>query len=765
MENFKLTKITIKNDISQLQTSDENLIQFLFTSLQFKERNYFHSRLYKQRVWDGNVNFFNIKNGKFLTGLLPEVLSVINYKKIECEIVDLRNNLDFKIPKINQDFLNEWLPTNTSPVILEDYQVELVNQGIKHKRGVIQAPTSAGKAQPINSLVSTPRGFVKLKNLKLNDEISNPNNEKSFVTGIFPQGLKHVVKLTFNNNDTVECCEDHLWKVNVNDEVQITSAKKLFEKISNKEKITIDNTKPVVVNKYYASPNSEIKNKYRSYWYGYTTAISDGILKNIKLLNIFIYSSIPERINILKGMFDAKAKISKEKNCIFFKTVSKKLTIQIREIVHSLGGIVFTKKIIRHNKESFLSKIHIPKEIIPFHIKEKVNSYNELNIKEEKRKIKRIEYIGKKECICISVSHENKLYLTNNYIQTHNTYIMLALIKCLPPNTPTLIIQNKKTLALQNYNELVKWNVPNVGKLFYPFNDNENIIVATIQSCEKIYDKLPNIKCVLVDEIHEMMASTAKQVYKRLINCPVRLAFSATPFKYGETDNVQKYYTKGFFGTVFKIKSSETGVLTTKDLQKRGRLSKSKCHFIKITEPKIEYELYADAVQMGIVENEYLNRIIQELACVQLKGRTLILVERIQHGDMLASLIPNSLWVRGEDNAETRSEVIKQLNEADHNVVAIATTGIFNTGISTFIHNLINASGGKADHQVIQKIGRGLRTAKDKKELNYFDFFFDNNDYLYKHSKKRISVIEKLGHQIFQYECYEDFKRKFLPTV
>ena len=120
------------------------------------------------------------------------------------------------------------------------------------------------------------------------------------------------------------------------------------------------------------------------------------------------------------------------------------------------------------------------------------------------------------------------------------------------------------------------------------------------------------------------------------------------------------------------------------------------------------------------------------------------------------------MWVKGEDNAETRKEVIKQLNEAKEDVVAIATTGIFNTGISTFIHNLINAAGGKADHLVIQKIGRGLRVSKDKKELNYFDFYFQNNDYLEKHSKKRVDVISKLGHTMFFYESYAEFNQKSL---
>jgi hypothetical protein len=63
-------------------------------------------------------------------------------------------------------------------------------------------------------------------------------------------------------------------------------------------------------------------------------------------------------------------------------------------------------------------------------------------------------------------------------------------------------------------------------------------------------------------------------------------------------------------------------------------------------------------------------------------------------------------------------------------------------------HNVINAAGGQADHHIIQRVGRGLRTASDKEILNYYDFVFENNDYLLQHSKKRIKILQKEGHEI-----------------
>jgi superfamily II DNA or RNA helicase len=223
---------------------------------------------------------------------------------------------------------------------------------------------------------------------------------------------------------------------------------------------------------------------------------------------------------------------------------------------------------------------------------------------------------------------------------------------------------------------------------------------------------------------------------------------SATPFKYGETDKVQKYMVKGFFGPELLIEAAKEdgGRLTTKGLQKRGRLSKSHCTFFPVREPNLEYELYQDAVTFGIAENFDFHHMVKKLALSQ-KGRTLILVERIAHGDALNNLIPGSLWVRGQDNDTTRKEVVRQL-QVNENCIAIATQGIFNTGINVFIHSLINAAGGQAEHQIIQRMGRGLRTAKDKTMLQYYDFIFYNNEYLLKHSKKRIRTLKQQGHEI-----------------
>jgi len=465
------TNIIVNNDISVLSSDNTELLKFLYDNLRFRDRNYFHNARFRQRLWDGFTNFFNQNNGKFLTGLLPEVYAACKHFGIKPDFVDRRTKCEFLTNEIKPDFMNQWLPQGMSPITLEDYQCELANQAIKNKRGIIFAPTSAGKS-----------------------------------------------------------------------------------------------------------------------------------------------------------------------------------------------------------------------------------------------------------------------------------LIMLSILKSLPPTTKTLILQNRKTLAAQNYEEYVKWGLQNVGRIWQGYNEPNTFTVATVQSVEKAIDILPKIEVLLVDEIHDMMSTAPKKVYRLLKNCSVRIAVSATPFKHGETDKIQKYYVKGFFGPLFKIQSTQTGLITTKELQERGRLSKSKCTFYKVKNPSLDYEIYIDAVTKGLVENEEFHQMVLSKT-LDLKGRTLILVERLAHGDALQKLMPNALWVQGKDNNETRQQVIEKLQKAK-NCVAIATQGIFNTGINVFVHNLINAAGGQADHLIIQRMGRGLRTAKDKDGLNYIDFIFENNPYLHKHSMKRIKILKQQGHQV-----------------
>ena len=337
------------------------------------------------------------------------------------------------------------------------------------------------------------------------------------------------------------------------------------------------------------------------------------------------------------------------------------------------------------------------------------------------------------------------------------TFIMLGILKALPPGTPVLFLGNRKGVVRQFWKQLLKYGFKNVGYFDGKTHEPNLITCAMVQSLPHLERLLPKFKVLMVDEVHMMMSATAIKAYKKLTGCDIRIAISATPFKFTqkkkdkkkseEGDKVQMYNTKGFFGGVFKTKVTEDGYLSTEYMQENKSLSESLCTFYHINEPQIPHDIYIDAVANGIANSIHFHKVVKGLVNT-LKGRTLILVERLSHGDALGQLIPNSLWIQGKDDDETRDYVISKLQESEKDVVAIATKGIFTVAIDVFVHNLINCTGGKAEHDIIQLMGRGLRRGGDKELLNYYDFIFNINNYLLKHSNKRIKILKNEGHEV-----------------
>ncbi len=74
-------------------------------------------------------------------------------------------------------------------------------------------PSEMGKAQPLDSLIQTPFGPVKMGDIKKGDKVCSPNGEIVEVIDIHPQGIKDIYRIKFSDRDEVECCEDHLWEV------------------------------------------------------------------------------------------------------------------------------------------------------------------------------------------------------------------------------------------------------------------------------------------------------------------------------------------------------------------------------------------------------------------------------------------------------------------------------------------------------------------------------------------------------------------------
>ena len=147
-----------------------------------------------------------------------------------------------------------------------------------------------------------------------------------------------------------------------------------------------------------------------------------------------------------------------------------------------------------------------------------------------------------------------------------------------------------------------------------------------------------------------------------------------------------------------------------------------------------------------IHKNIFRNGIIKKIT-EKLDKNALIVLDRLEHGELLLSYLTSQLpnkkvyFIKGEVENEDRDK-IKKLMEEENNVVCIAISNIFSTGINIKnLHYIILAAAGKAKIRLIQTIGRGVRKLEGKIKLIIFDLA-DKLHYGTKHLAKRIQIYD-----------------------
>ena len=136
--------------------------------------------------------------------------------------------------------------------------------------------------------------------------------------------------------------------------------------------------------------------------------------------DIYKYGSKDQRLSLLRGLMDTDG--FAYKNRIYFSTSSKMLAYDIVELVNSLGGIANVHVYEREDKsDEYRVSIKIKK--CPFSLRRKAVEWNDTKVS---RYIIDATRIDDYECVCIKVSNDDELYVTDNYIVTHNTTVALS---------------------------------------------------------------------------------------------------------------------------------------------------------------------------------------------------------------------------------------------------------------------------------------------------------------------------------------------------
>lgn len=326
------------------------------------------------------------------------------------EVCKLKSHIKFRANRGNLSFIWAYLNHITTYMIM---------------------PRQQGKLQRLSNLIRMDNGsWKRLGDLKLGDVVKDPLGESASVIGLHPQGVKRMYKVTMSDGRSTEAGLEHLWTVYT--EGAGNNGEGLWEDLTTEE-IRHGLTKGMV----YQLPITNGKGgdgnpKINPYLMGLifqgeqsNTSVTipldftpelramvkdSGVLKvqgkrkvgglrNSVAFNIsmglpaeYLEASYPNRKALLQSFLDvANIKGTKGK----LKLTNSYLAGQLTYLIRGLGG---TAKRVG--------------EEIEFTLK---------GDKGNKLYIDSIDYFGDEEAICIELDSENKLYLTDDFITTHNT--------------------------------------------------------------------------------------------------------------------------------------------------------------------------------------------------------------------------------------------------------------------------------------------------------------------------------------------------------
>ena len=313
-----------------------------------------------------------------------------------------------------------------------------------------------------------------------------------------------------------------------------------------------------------------------------------------------------------------------------------------------------------------------------------------------------------------------------------------------------LIIVPDLMLVNQTYDDFKKYNTTFTTSRWtgnHPLRLSSNVIIANLgilQSSKTDTSWIEHIDMLVVDEVHKLRKGNKINKLIKKIRTPHRFGFTGT-MPESEED---QWNIVGKIGPILYRKNSY-------QLRSEKYIANAEAIILKLSynnPPRALMRRPTDPGERFRKESEFLrankfrNQTILTLVS-NFKNNGLVLIDYIEHGriifETLSSNCPDKkvYFIKGDVDVADRDK-IKVLMESNTNIICVAISKIFSTGISiNNLHYIVFAGGGKAKIKILQSIGRGLRKHESKKKVTIVDVA-DQLYYGKQHMNKRLDIYK-----------------------
>jgi replicative DNA helicase len=187
----------------------------------------------------------------------------------------------------------------------------------------------------------------------------------------------------------------------------------------------------------------------------------------------YLFSSVDDRLELLRGLIDTDGHVTESGRLIEFTSSSSQLAKDFIFLVRSLGGVAREKNKnhpgYSHNGQKRIGKPSVriyasfPASIIPVASQKNINKWlTKKNPKQNHKSIEKIEFVRNKECQCIKVDACDSLYVTDDFILTHNTLLAMNIAEnvALKARLPVVVFSLEMSKE-----ELCKRTLASLGKI------------------------------------------------------------------------------------------------------------------------------------------------------------------------------------------------------------------------------------------------------------------------------------------------------------
>lgn len=341
--------------------------------------------LYSYEEQDDDVKQFweneamKLLNGVTINGVFihPWLYWHINFWKMMIDVGDDR------IPGNSQLRDNEWM------------FAEFLKQAEEENKGIFMFGCRRfGKALLDSEILYLEDREKMIGNIVVGDKIYDDKGNLVEVVGVYPQGKVTTYRVVFEDGRNVICCGNHQWRVNHGGKWHVRSLRAIAG---------LDyKSMPIPVGEALNYPTAKLPvppSAYASMLAAYLGGYSGDMFFDKYVCKKFLRSSIEQKKDFIENF------IRSFRNVV---TGEEELTLSHID----MDVINFVQRMFWAS--GWYAKLEGNKLILSRNRKE--------------LKIRSISIYGKEHATCITVDNDSHLFLTTNYIVTHNTAIMSSLL-------------------------------------------------------------------------------------------------------------------------------------------------------------------------------------------------------------------------------------------------------------------------------------------------------------------------------------------------